>query len=359
MEISSKRLERTAKLIYFFISLALCVFLILLSNQVIEDLDSAVDYPVESSFEDTQKLARIRAEIQPIDDSIKYYYTTLERIDKAIELANQTYSAEKQLYDNWLAARKTIGSPEQDNEVLTRAHKLDQCFAVRQAWEGQKNQINNKIAEYDIVRNNKIALRDVEIQKASALYSNALARYETLVFLLRLLLVAPILALGVFFFIRLRKHKFWPLFRGFSIFSLYVFFVGLVPYLPSYGGYIRYAVGVLLSVFAGYYSIKRLRLYMDKKRQELEISTQERARNVQSETAEKALNNHVCPSCGKDFVLRNWEVTPESLKSSVTVSEYCRYCGLELFAPCSQCGTVNYVHLPFCLKCGTRHKRVD
>lgn len=179
--------------------------------------------------------------------------------------------------------------------------------------------------------------------------------YELKVFLIRLLFVAPILALGIFFFIRFRNHQFWPLFLGFTFFSLYAFFVGLVPYLPSYGGYVRNTIGVLLSLGLGYYAIKTIRQYIQRKEAELKVASSERAKNVRLEVAEKALANHYCPSCGKDFLVKKWDAPLKTAEGEPykMVTDFCRHCGLELFASCKQCDTKNFAHLPFCATCGT------
>jgi predicted RNA-binding Zn-ribbon protein involved in translation (DUF1610 family) len=169
--------------------------------------------------------------------------------------------------------------------------------------------------------------------------------------------VGPVLALGIFFFIRYRHHKFWPLYFGFTLFSLYAFFFGLVPYLPSYGGYVRYSVGIALSAGLGYYLIRRIRQYLEQKQSELKTSTEERARKVQTETAEKALENHFCPSCGKDFLLRRWEFPVKDHADAEAykfVTNYCRHCGLELFRKCGHCGNKNFAHLLYCSSCGTK-----
>ena len=88
---------------------------------------------------------------------------------------------------------------------------------------------------------------------------------------------------------------------GYGIFSLYVFLVGLVPNLPSFGGYIRLVAGVLLTVLTAYYVVRQLNGYLAMKQEELEASTQDRAARIQDEKALQAFQSHTCPSCERDF----------------------------------------------------------
>ena len=51
MELNSKKLERTSRLIYFTISTILCFFLVLLSNRIIDDIDRLTESPMQDQFE--------------------------------------------------------------------------------------------------------------------------------------------------------------------------------------------------------------------------------------------------------------------------------------------------------------------
>lgn len=357
MELNSKKLERTSRVIYYAISTLLCLFLILLSNKIIDDLDSATQSPVRENFENKAILSNLERDRDKQNVATDDLNTKHGTIAKTIATAKDNYANEKQSFDNWVQTRKTLGSPDKDQEVTDRVKELDKLSKVAQDWQLQLNLIQTKLDSIDKKRGDIQKLVDNEKAEADIKYNQELKRYDLKVFLIRLLFVAPILALGIFFFIRYRKHKFWPLFFGFTLFSVYAFFFGLVPYLPSYGGYVRYAVGIILSGGLGYYAIKTIRQYIEKKQAELKESTQERAKNMQIEVAEKALDNHYCPSCGKDFIMKKWDfplINKTETDTYKLVTSFCRHCGLELFKNCGNCGSKNFAHLPYCSSCGTK-----
>lgn len=356
MEFNSKKLERTSRLVYYAISVILCVFLILLSNQFIGDLDTATARPKAESFLNQHAVASLTARQSRLETDVLALRDKNALLERTMLTAQQNYTDEKQSFENWVKTRKTLGSPDKDQEVVSRAKRLDDFYKVQQAWRGQmatqQAATEAKERQQEQVRQQQ----ERENEFANEKYAVALKRYDLGVFLIRLLFVGPVLGLGIFFFIRYRRHKFWPLYLGFTLFSLYTFFFGLVPYLPSYGGYVRSAVGVALSVGLGYYAIKTIRAYLDRKQQELKASSQERAQNVQLEVAEKALENHYCPSCGKDFILKKWEfpILANAKEANKLVTDFCRHCGLGLFSNCHNCGSKNFSHLPFCATCGTK-----
>ncbi|PCI00384.1 MAG: hypothetical protein COB81_08955 [Flavobacteriaceae bacterium] len=355
MEFNNKKLEKTSKYLNYFIALVLCGFLISLSGKLMDDVDEWKERPQITSFEDLDLIAKEKGLIDKIDAEIDLKREQQTSIQNTLNIANNKYTNAKESFDNWLAARKTIGSPKEDKAILKRATKLDEYFKTQQEWKKELADLNNDIhllrKEQGVITDRVTAERD----RAYKLQSKAIQKYDLKVFLIRLLFILPILLIGIFFIVKFRKHKYWPLFLGFVLFSFYAFFFGLVPYLPSYGGYIRYSVGIILSVVFGIYAINKIKAFIERKKKELKAPTTERAKKVQTETAEKALDDHMCPSCGKDFIVKKWDKPSDKKKQYISygvVTNFCRFCGLELFKPCGKCGEENFVHLPFCASCG-------
>jgi len=354
MEFNNKRLEKTSRLINYFISLILCVFLILLSSKLIDDVDEWEESPSVEAFENTQFLKEKEDEKSEIERKIDLKNEKINSIENTIKIANSNYLNEKKSFDNWLETRKTVGSPKEDKEVLSRAAKLDEFYKTEMEWTRELTLLQDSIATLGKQKSTVQKLINQEQDRAYEEQEATFRTYEVKVFLIRLMFILPIFLLGIFFIVKYRKHKYWPLFLGYVLFAFYAFFFGLVPYMPSYGGYIRYIVGIVVSVGLGVYSINKIKAFIERKKEELSVSTSERAKKVQTETAEKALDNHMCPSCGKDFIMKKWDKPLANSKIEVlgTVTNFCRFCGLQLFKDCSNCGSGNFAHLPYCSNCG-------
>jgi hypothetical protein len=181
-------------------------------------------------------------------------------------------------------------------------------------------------------------------------FSSAMDHYNLKEFLLRLLIALPVLAIGTFLVMRYRNHRFSAFVWGYALFALYVFFVGLVPYLPSYGGYVRTTVGIVLTIVIGYYTIKQLNLYRERKAAELQKSTEERRKEVSYETATNSYKNHSCPSCERDYLLTQNLIKEKDVPDRQP--GFCVHCGIKLFDKCANCGQRNFVYFPHCSSCG-------
>ena len=358
MEFNNKKLEKTSKLINYVIAIVLCGFLISLSSKLIDDVDEWKERPAVEDFYDVALLSEKKAEIDEFETAINLKREQKTSVENTIRVVNSNYENAKKSFDNWLEARKTVGSPKEDKEVLSRANELDDYYKTQQEWKKELSEITEEIQQLVEHKNEVDELVAIEKKRAYEERKKAIRKYDLKVFLIRLLFILPILLIGIFFIIKFRKHKYWPLFLGFVLFSFYAFFFGLVPYLPSYGGYIRYTVGIILSVLFGIYVINKIKAFVEQKKNELKVSTEERAKKVQTETAEKALDNHMCPSCGKDFIVKKWDKSTNNKKEKAgtygVVTNFCRFCGLELFKKCNNCDAENFAHLPFCSNCGDK-----
>lgn len=343
MEFNSKKLERTSKLVYSLISLVLCIFLIALSENIIGDLDPASRRPELESFVN-QKRAVLESQQRALQAEMETLQDKNATIEQTIATARQNYDNEKQSFENWIKTRKTLGSPDKDQEVVDRARQLDQYYKIEQDWRAQLTVRQQQIERKDKQKELLQSQIDQENQLAETRLEAAQRRHDLKVFLIRLLFVGPILGLGIVFFVRYRKHKFWPLYFGFSLFSLYAFFFGLVPYLPSYGGYVRYGVGVIASAVAGIYAIRAMQRYVARRAEAERQTESERRRALPSEEAIKRIAMGVCPGCERAIA----STAPGA------PANFCVHCGMTLFDQCGACGTRKNAFFHYCPACGVQ-----
>ncbi len=352
---SLKRVEILSKLSLFLIAMALSVFLILLSDNFMEDIPHWFKKPIRKEFQDKPQLDKINGEMIPIGKKLKKADEKVSNLSISLNIANRKYQSEKKSFETWLKARRTIGSPNEDSKVRDRGKQLDSLRVIEDAWQAKIDAVKKEQKGLVAHQRSLVSKRSRTRAKGNEKYQTAYRTFSIKIFFVRLAIILPIMILAFILLAKFKASKFKPLIWGFTIYAIYAFFFGLVPYLPSFGGYIRYAIGVLLTLSIGYYVIKRLTVFTARKKAELEESREGRLKKIKHGTAIKAYNSHSCPSCERDFLSNKWLPKSKKLQTVVLEDEapsFCHHCGLQIFDTCAKCNHRNFIHFPYCSSCG-------
>ncbi|MDR3003686.1 MAG: serine endopeptidase [Acidovorax sp.] len=291
------------------------------------------------------------AQAEPVKAALQAARKTERAADRARDTARLKYDAEKARYsaaretfDNWVATRRATERPEQDAELLRRTRALD----VLKQSEDQARQLLEQQDQENLAASQAVsqaeaewsALRDAAYPQWHA----AMQAAELRVFLYRLALTLPLLVLAGWLFVKQRKSTWWPFVWGFIFFALFAFFVELVPYLPDYGGYVRYIVGIVLTVLLGRYAILALNRYLERQKLQEALPEVQRREELSYDVALERLAKSVCPGCERPVDLKNTEI------------DFCPHCGIGLFDHCGACKTRKSAFARFCHACGTPAK---
>jgi predicted RNA-binding Zn-ribbon protein involved in translation (DUF1610 family) len=334
--------EKLFSFVMWIVSLIFAGFLMGLGQLVIGDLPMATEPVRVESYISPAKLSVVKNESAALETKRETLNAKSESAELGRNAAQNEYNNAKEQFDNWIKTRQTTTDPAQDPEVIRRTRQLDALSAnVRTAEKVGEGISEERFALDQAVSANQSQRSALEAGAQEA-YNAALFKSDMSIFGLRLLVTLPLLLLGGWLVIKKRKSEYWPLMRGFVIFALYTFFFELVPYLPSYGGYIRYIVGIALTLIAGHYTIKWMRNYLATRAVVEKQAEIERKQSIRYEDALKKTAAGVCPGCER----------PISTTGDV-LADYCVHCGMNLFDACKTCDTRKLSFYHFCMKCGT------
>ncbi len=338
--------ERLFAIVMWLLSLAFAGFLIGLGGQLVADLPKTQGHLSVDQFADSAALAARRAELRRLAAQDKETTDRLAQAEQALSAAGNAYRSARDSFDNWVSTRTATTDPAQDPEVLRRTRDLDQLKARERTAQAAVERLEEaRLANQQAASRAQDAERAL-LDAAQGGYARARFAQEMKVFGLRLALTLPLLAVAGWLVARRRDSDYWPLMRGFVLFAAFTFFVELVPYLPSYGGYVRYAVGVALTLVAGHGVIKAMRRYLAK-RQQVEAQTEaERRQSLRSEDALKKMAANLCPGCER-------AILPATPVPGDKPGNFCVHCGMGLFNHCGTCHTRKNAFFHYCPACGT------
>lgn len=278
-------------------SFVFAAFLIGLGGKLVADMPRIESRLELEQFADRQALAGARSEIASLDKRERASRDEQARAQLALTAAANAYRASYAAYGNWLNTRAVTTDPTQDPEVLSRTRELDGLKATERAAQAEVERLDRSLLDASQALAHQREREAELLDAARAGYERALFGQQLRVFGARLALTLPLLLIAAWLVARKRKSDYWPLMRGFVVFAAFTFFFELVPYLPSYGGYVRYAVGIVLTAVAGHYVIQAMRRYLAKRQVAAAQSEAERRKSLGYEHALKQMAVNVCPGC--------------------------------------------------------------
>ncbi|HEY0284683.1 MAG TPA: hypothetical protein VGC23_04790, partial [Vicinamibacterales bacterium] len=231
------------RLLMWVVSVVFAGFLIGLGGRIIADLPR-LETPLElDQFADQAALTSARADIRRLEVQERELSDQREQAGLTFTAVSNAYQSTRSSYTNWIQTRTATTDPSQDPEVLSRTRELDKLKASEREAQAAIERLDKELLDtQQTLSQRRQSVTDL-LDGAQDAYDSALFWQELRVFGARLAVTLPLLLIAGWMIARKRKSDYWPLMRGFVLFAVFTFFVELVPYLPSYGGYVRYAVG--------------------------------------------------------------------------------------------------------------------
>ena len=335
--------ERLFQLAMWAVSIVFASFLIGLGGKLVGELPGVDQRTTIDQFVDpvrTRRASLARDSLIRVERDLS---SARDRAQLSLTAASNAYRAGRESFDNWIATRVATTDPRQDPEVLRRTQALDQLKAGERAAQSEVERLDASLLRVSQAQQARNEEQSSLREAARGRYERARFRNELRVFGIRLALTLPFLLVAAWLVVRKRRSQYWPLYRGFVLFALFAFFFELVPYLPSYGGYVRNGVGVILSGLAGLYVIRAMRRYLERRAEEERQTESERRRRLGYEEALKRMGTGVCPGCERPIAASTVEAP----------SNFCVHCGMTLFDHCQSCHVRKNAFFQYCPACGS------
>lgn len=352
---SNRQPEKWFRRLLWIVAIIFAGFLIGLGGKIVADLPlfATSQKTVADYIENRPHYDTLQDELKNHEKSQSQLQNDWEQKNLALQEQRSEIANAQSSFNNWLATRSVTEQSEQNPEVIKRTQAIDALKAKERVLEQERHAIEQQ--QLNVEQAAQKLQNDINAleQAAFKVKEKDDKRTELQVFLYRLLITLPLLLLAWYLFAKYRQSAFWPFVWGFIFFALFVFFVELVPYLPNYGGYVRYLVGIIITIFVGRYAIIAMEKYLARKRAEESLSINERQAQMNYDQAQAKIAKSICPSCERKLDFQHPDL------------DFCPHCGIHLFGYCESCHTRKSAFNRYCCKCGTacnatkHHSSVD
>jgi hypothetical protein len=338
--------ERLYQIAMWAITLVFASFLSGLGAQLVADLPGVDTSVTLDDFVDRAAADALTAERERLEARQRTLMPTRDSAQLVATSAGNAWSSAKSAFDAWIATRTATTDPAQDPEVLRRTREVEALKGservAQEAVERLDAELLSVRQSLDDAGRRDQALRD----GARPAFTKAQFATELRVFGIRLALTLPLLVVAWWLVRRKRQSPWWPLLRGVVLFAVTAFFVELVPYLPSYGGYVRSVVGVVACILLGRWGISWMQAYVARREAAERQSEATRRQALKGDDAIKKMTLNLCPGCERP-------IAAGAASGSPAPANFCVHCGLTLFNQCGACGTRKNAFFTYCPACGT------
>ena len=325
----------------WLVAVVFAFFLIGLGGQVVGNLDGLEPDVTVEQFIDPVRGPQVQAQVEQARATLQQAAEQAEQAQLQLDVASNNYRSAREKFENWLRTREATAQSAQDGELVRRTQELDALKAAERSALSEVERVRKVLL--DAQQSNDRAQREwAVLEEPAALQAQQARRTAELrVFAYRLVLTLPLLAGAAWLFVKKRHGIYWPFVWGFIFFALFAFFVELVPYLPSYGGYVRYAVGIVLTVLVGRYVIVALQAYLERQKQVEALPDEARRETLNYDLALTRIARSVCPGCERHLDFKD------------ASQDFCPHCGIAVCNRCEKCATRKGAFLRYCFSCGT------
>ena len=332
--------ERWFNAALWLVALLFAGFLIGLGSLVVGDLPQVEHHATLEQFLDREPARASADALKQVRREQDDARRQTDEAQLALDAARSATEAARETFANWLKTRTATQRVDQDPGLVSRTEGLEQLKMAERVVEERLEGLNRTALELN-ERETALSMADAELRAAAQAKLDAAERSQELrVFGYRLALTLPLLVLAGWLLLKRRRTRNWPFVWGFAFAAAFAFFVELVPYLPSYGGYVQYGVGVILTLVGGRAAINALHAYRERQALVEARPDAERRTEIVTDEALARLARKVCPGCERSIALDD------------PATNFCPHCGLGVFERCPGCSQRKSTFERFCRACG-------